>query len=240
MLIVTLDLDWAPEPAIEETLNFIRSKGISPTVFATHTSPSVLNCMNEIEVGLHPFFDPSSSHGSTYERVVDTVLSIPHNIPAYRCHRFASCNKSRQLMKDAGMQISSNVCTDLEVIAPFRDRIGLTEVPIFFEDGSYLLNRHPLDITQTQAKLSQDPLDWHVILIHPMHFAINTPTFGYMEKIKQSHSRSQWNTMSSKELNSLRWKGTGIRDTIEQLFYSFTSSGPLAQSITNSSKTLYF
>ena len=30
------------------------------------------------------------------------------------------------------MLISSNVCTDLEIVTPFKDRFGLWEVPYFF------------------------------------------------------------------------------------------------------------
>jgi hypothetical protein len=48
-LIVTIDLDWACEPAIEETLEFFKTLKIIPTVFITHRSPSVEACMNEIE-----------------------------------------------------------------------------------------------------------------------------------------------------------------------------------------------
>ena len=144
MLIVTIDLDWAPEPAIEETLNFLQNRGVIPTVFATHSSPRVEASIDEIEVGLHPFFHPDSSHGKTIEEVVDSVMALPHNVPAFRCHRYASCNESNRQMVEAGMKVASNVCTDLEIVPPFIDRLGLIQVPIYFEDGGYLWNCHPL------------------------------------------------------------------------------------------------
>lgn len=138
MLIITIDLDWAPEIAIVETLDYFQGKGIVPTIFSTHRSPRVEESLHEIEVGLHPFFHPDSSHGSTIEETVETILSLPHNIPAYRCHRFGSCNESKKALVAAGMKISSNVCTDMDYVPPFRDRFGLTEVPIFLEDGGFL------------------------------------------------------------------------------------------------------
>src|SRR6056297_3208949 len=144
MLIVTVDLDWAPEPAIEETLDFLQNRGIIPTVLATHRSPRVEASLCEIEVGLHPFFHPNSSHGKTIEAVIDSVKAIPHNVPAFRGHRYASCNESNKLMLEAGMKLASNICTDLEIVPPFIDRIGLIQVPIYFEDGGYLWNNHPL------------------------------------------------------------------------------------------------
>jgi hypothetical protein len=166
-----------------------------------------------IEVGLHPYFAPDSSHGSTISDVTNHVMDLPHNLAAFRCHRFAVCNSSRQAMADAGMLISSNVCTDLEIVRPFKDRFGLLEVPIFLEDGGYLWRKHQLEITQglKDAILGRGT---KVILIHPMHFALNTPHFNYMYDIKQSVSRAEWKSMTKSTLDKLRWRGRGIRDLI--------------------------
>lgn len=216
-LIVTSDLDWACEPAIEEILNFFNEKKITPTIFSTHRSPCVETSMNTIDVGVHPYFYPDSSHGATIVEVVKHVMDLPHNFSAFRCHRFAICNSSRQAMLNAGMLISSNVCTDLESIAPFKERCGLLEIPIFLEDGGYLWQKHPLEITKEFMHfwLKSGP---KVILIHPMHFALNTPNFEYMLNIKQTMNRKEWHNMTSQQLNALRWKGRGIRDFLIDLF----------------------
>jgi len=215
-LIVTVDLDWACEPAIEETLDFLQSQKIKPTVFITHRSPSIEASMDKIEVGLHPYFSPESSHGSTINEVAKYIVDLPHNLAAFRCHRFAICNSSRQAMAEAGMRISSNVCTDLEIVAPFKDRFGLLEVPIFLEDGGYLWRKHPLTMTQElqDILLKQGA---KVIIIHPMHFALNTPHFNYMYDVKQSVSRESWKSMTRNTLDKLRWRNRGIRDFLIEL-----------------------
>lgn len=233
MLIVTLDLDWAPEPAIEETLDFLQERNITPTVFVTHRSPRVEASLSELEVGLHPFFDPLSSHGATIEEVVETIFSLPHNIPAYRCHRFGTCNTSKQAMAEGGMKIVSNVCTDLETIPPFRDRFGLIEVPIFLEDGGYLWNKHPLELSDA-LKQKLQPSAPQVLLIHPMHFAINTPSFSYMRQIKKSLSREQWRQLSKKDLEQLRYKGKGIRQLLIELLDFSSDTESLCRSIAKS------
>jgi hypothetical protein len=215
-VIVTIDTDWACEAAIEETLDFLKNQKVAPTVFITHRSAAVEACLKEIDVGLHPYFDPTSSHGATIAEVAKHVMDLPHNLPAFRCHRFANCNLSRQAMVERGMKLSSNVCTDLEVVSPFRDRFGLLEVPIFLEDGGYLWRKHPLEITQPLKEKIQGT-GTKVLLIHPMHFAINTPHFGYMYQIKQSMDREEWKNMTQSRLNQLRWKGRGIRDLIVEL-----------------------
>ncbi|WP_052046354.1 hypothetical protein [Candidatus Paracaedibacter symbiosus] len=231
-LFITVDLDWACEPAIEETLDFLKEQNITPTVFITHCSPRVEVAMKELEVGLHPFFDSTSSHGSTVSEVVKHILGLPHNLPAFRCHRFGVCNSSRQAMAEAGMVISSNVCTDLEVVPPFRDRFGLLEVPIFLEDGGYLWRNHSLKMTpvlRTRVLGSGAK----IVIIHPMHFALNTPHFSYMYDIKKTLNRMEWNNMTEQTLKKLRWKGRGIRDLITDLLQLGSPTGSLGSFLIN-------
>lgn len=228
-LIITIDLDWACEAAIEETLAFFDQYSIKPTIFTTHNSSIVESVINDIEVGLHPYFANDSSHGTTIIEVVKHVMDLPHNIPAFRCHRFANCNLSNQAMLDAGMILSSNVCTDLEVVSPFKNRFDLLEVPIFMEDGGYLWRNHPLEITyELKSKIKKDSAK--VILIHPMHFVLNTPNFKYMYDIKQSVSRNGWNNLTANQLKQISWQGRGIRNVIIdviKLGTKFSSLGTL-------------
>ena len=230
-LIVTIDLDWACEAAIEDTLDSLDALNILPTVFVTHRSPRIEASLSKLNVGLHPYFDKNSSHGSSISQVVDHILELPHNLPAFRCHRFAICNSSRQAMAEAGMIISSNICTDLEIVPPFSDRFGMLEVPIFMEDGGYLWRKHSLDISQKfKEKIQSQGVK--VITIHPMHFSINTPNFEYMYKIKQSMSREEWIGMNKDTLNKFRWKGRGIRDLVLDLIHLVPESGSFTSLIT--------
>jgi hypothetical protein len=215
-LIITIDLDWACEPAIEETLSFFLDRMIKPTLFITHHSKAVEHLFEKLEVGLHPFFGANSSHGTSITEVVNYVTSLPHNLKAFRSHRFGICNLSKQAMIDAGMRISSNVCTNLETISPFFDRNGLLEVPIFLEDGGYLWLKQSLQLNPNVTKALQE-LTPKVILIHPMHFVINTPCFDYMLDIKRRFPGEQWQNMDSGTLKNLRFVKRGIRDFITDI-----------------------
>lgn len=207
-LVITSDIDWAPEIAIEEMLGFFIDRNIRSTIFVTHLSKIIENNMKKLDVGLHPYFAPDSSHGSSISDVVDYVINLPHNFMAYRCHRFAGCNLSHQAMVDAGMKISSNICTDLEIVRPFRNRYGIIEVPIYMEDGGFLWQKH--------KKLQEIP-GTKVILIHPMHFVINTPNFEYMSDIKKNITRDEWRNMTLAKLGKYKWHDRGIRDIITEL-----------------------
>ena len=76
-----------------------------------------------------------------------------------------------------------------------------------------------------------------VILIHPMHFSINTPDFAYMRKIKQSMSREQWMNITKSTLDSLRWNGRGIRDLLVELLQMVPRTSPLGNIYRNVLKT---
>lgn len=231
-LIITIDIDWACEAAIEKTLGFFYDLNIKPTVFSTHNSRILETQMSNIEVGLHPYFGHDSSHGTTIKEVVNYVITLPHNIPAFRCHRFAHCNLSNQAMLEAGMLLSSNVCTDLEIVPAFHNRFGLLEVPIFMEDGGYLWRQHPLYLTDKTEQLIKND-GRKVLLIHPMHFAINTPNFNYMYDIKQSVSRFQWNNLTHNKLKQLSWTGRGIRDVVQDIIKLGTDFATLGDILTS-------
>ena len=221
---VTIDLDWASEPAIEETLACLEARGIPATVFATHRSRAVETRSDKLEIGLHPFFGEDSSHGRTVKEVAEHVSAIPHNLPAFRCHRFAVSNEASAAMRSVGMGISSNVCSDLATVAPFRDRSGMLEIPVFLEDGGYLLQQHRLQVGSPLVSALAVP-GLKVLLLHPMHFAVNTPTLEYMGRIKQSASRQDWHALTGSQLADRRFQGRGIRDLVIDLFEHIVERG---------------
>lgn len=224
--IVTCDLDWAPECAIAETLAFFLEAGIRPTVFVTHVSKTVEQLQTKLDIGLHPYFACDSSHGASIQATLDTLRSFQYNLPAFRCHRFQSSNQSMQAMYTFGMRISSNVCTDFESIPPFVNRYGMIEFPIFMEDGGYLWRKHALGLTNLLRQQLQTPV-CKVLLIHPMHFVLNSPDFAFMQHLKQACTRWEWSNMPADKLRTLRHTGRGIRNMVEEILNSACSFSTL-------------
>lgn len=213
---ISIDIDWACEAAIELTLDYFEKKKVPVTVFTTHNSKVVKDRLKNIEVGLHPYFDTQSSHGDTIEKTVATVLNLPHNLNAYRCHRFLVSNEIQEAMKQAGMKCASNVCTNLEIIPPFFNRFNLLEIPIFIEDGAYLYNNHPLEMSSLLKKsLVSEGLK--TLLIHPMHFVLNSPNWEYMVQIKKKCDRKKWNEMAKTDLLNLKNHEKGIGTLFKSL-----------------------
>ena len=214
-LCVTIDVDWASEAALRLVVDFFESHGVPLTFFTTHDSDLIRSALRRHEVGLHPFFGGGSGHGEGVPSVVNHVLRLPHNIAAFRCHRFATSNESQEALAAADMLACSNVCTDLTVIPPYVERNGLLEVPIFFEDGGYLKRGHSLH-DLSQLVLTPPVPAAKVLLVHPMHFSLNTPDFAFMRRIKDSLSRKQWNGLSAEGLAGLTFNQRGIRDVVKE------------------------
>jgi len=232
-LVFTIDLDWACEPAIIETVSFFLENNIPITVFATHNSKFINDNIDTLEVGLHPFFNSLSSHGKRNLDIANNILNVKHNLKAFRCHRFEVSNSVYHIMKERGYSVSSNVCTDLEIIRPFNNRFKMLEVPIFMEDGGYIYNGYPLKMNNIlYEKLMSN--GYKVIIVHPMHFAINTPYWEYMVNIKKSSSRKEWISRDNTELNKFKNKGVGITHLIKEitrLDVEYTSIEAISQNI---------
>ena len=215
-LFVTIDLDWASEIVIEETMDWFSQNKIPVTVFATHESKAIVERMDAIDVGLHPYFSPNSSQGSNPEEIIENLSQISTNIPVYRSHRFLDSNQIRENMAKMGMRASSNVCTDLDPVAPFIHRSRMLEIPITFEDGNFLERKYNLDSCGEIIELISK-CDIFVIAIHPMHFVLNTPHYQWMRDIKDSTTRISWNNMTCDEVAKLRHSGWGIASFVKQL-----------------------
>ena len=73
MYCLTFDVDWAPDPVIEDTLSLLERAGVRATFFATHASAVLRDAAAEgHEIGLHPNF--SRAVESDYRSIVTSLL----------------------------------------------------------------------------------------------------------------------------------------------------------------------
>lgn len=213
----TSDLDWAPEAAIEETLEFYFQNGIHPTIFVTHPSKVVNKYKNKINLGIHPNFILPSSQGNSMEEIVEYCINLVPEAKVFRSHRWYSSNDIYDYLKNRGFLYESNICTNMDVLDPFIQRSGMLSFPVFFEDGAYIIYADKIDFRTVENKFAQKGLK--VINIHPMHYALNTPYFKYTRQIKDRLTREQWNHMDKSTLADLRYKGAGITKFLQDLVY---------------------
>jgi hypothetical protein len=195
------------------------------TYFITHSSPFLneLNASNKIDLLIHPNFLPNSSHGDSFKEVIDYCMNLVPNADGFRSHRYFEVNDIMDDFAKRGFRFVSNHCTRCETnIKPLKHRSGLLSIPIFLEDGGYLIMDPTLNFDNLIPRLESPGLK--VINFHPAHMAFNTPNFAYTRSIKDSFSREIWGNLGLSQLQKLENREQlGVRKTIQQII-EFASS----------------
>lgn len=215
----TSDIDWASEATIRYSHELVATDVIQITYFNTHPSPYLtqLHERQLIKLLVHPNFLPDSSHGNGFKEVIDYCLRLVPTADGFRSHRYFEVNDIMDDLASRNFKFVSNICTRCEVgLRPFYHRSGLVSIPIFLEDGGYLMMDKTLNFDRLIPALSAPGLK--VINFHPAHMAFNTPDFAYTRSVKDRLSRSAWNNMSQGDIEKIEHKGIGIRTIIQQIF----------------------
>ncbi len=214
----TSDIDWASETTIAFSHRVVSGDQLKLTYFNTHPSHYLtqLEKENRIRLLIHPNFLPDSSHGKTFSEVMEYCLQLAPTADGFRCHRYFEVNDIMDEYVKRGFKFVSNHCTRCEPhIQPLWHRSGLLSLPIFFEDGGYLLMDPTLNFDQLRQRLGTPGLK--IINFHPAHMAFNTPDFQYTRKIKDSISREAWNNLSAQDLQTIAYQGHGIRTIVQKI-----------------------
>jgi hypothetical protein len=86
---VTLDIDWAPEYAIDYVAELLAEHDVRATWFVTHSSPAITRLSQQpelFELGIHPNFLPNSTHGKTHEEVLSHCVAMVPGARSMRTH----------------------------------------------------------------------------------------------------------------------------------------------------------
>ena len=223
------DIDWASEASIEYSHSLVNGDELKLTYFNTNPSAYLnkLQAQHNGSILIHPNFLPNSSHGNSFEEVINYCQNLVPQADGFRCHRYFEVNDIIDEFAKRDFKFFSNHCTRCEThIKPLHHRSGLLSIPIFLEDGGYLLMDPNLDFNALLPKLASPGLK--VINFHPAHMAFNTPHFDYTRRIKDSVSREKWNNLDDSDLRKLENKRYGVRNTIQQIIeYCFKYQHPI-------------
>lgn len=111
--VITIDLDWAPDYMIEPMAEALIARGVRATWLVTHASPTVDALRRRpdlFELGIHPNFQPGSTHGNAPEEVIDHCLSL---VPSARCVRTHGLVQSTNLLYALARR--EGLCVDLSL-----------------------------------------------------------------------------------------------------------------------------
>ncbi|MFC1504999.1 hypothetical protein ACFL5W_00635 [Thermodesulfobacteriota bacterium] len=193
-IIITIDVDWASDPAIQAVSNILRYYKIKSTWFVTHNSEAIDSLKVEnglFELGIHPNFMPGSSHGESIQSVISSLLEIVPNAISMRSHAvYQSSPLLAEIVRETPIKIDSTLfLPEMPNIVPVRHLTpygALVRLPFFWADDYELLKEKPL----WNFNRFIDIPGIKVLMFHPIHIALNSNSMEIYNKYKTNNMRS--------------------------------------------------
>jgi hypothetical protein len=217
MIIITFDIDWAPDIVIEDTLRLLDESGARATIFATHAT-SLLTRIQGHEIGIHPNFLNSNDYSSELDR----LMSIYPRAKGVRCHSYYENFPLLDLFKDYGIIYDSNLLMfRCQGIRAFRYWNGLIRLPIFWADGVNCCMKGNWDMMNLPVTA---PDSLYIFGFHPIHVFLNTEKLERYDAAKPHYN----------DVNKLRQfvnpesSGVGTRVFLKRLLGLISGKEPSA------------
>lgn len=215
----TSDIDWASEAVIEHYFQRLPLDLLKLTVFVTHKSDVIERefLAGRLQRGIHPNFLPGSSHGDTFREVIETCMTFAPEATCTRSHRaFDVTDTAHLLRNEFHFKCCSNTITTLTPrITPYWLESKLLQIPVFFEEGSFLYNKLGLSIQPYRKYFTAPGLK--VISFHPINMAFNTPEIAWMRQIKDSLTREEFNHIDAEMIEQRRNRERGAFDLVTEI-----------------------
>lgn len=210
-IFLTLDIDWAHDEVIHDTLQLIQSTQVESTWFATHKTILLddLRRNTNVELGIHPNFNPLLS-GDTSISSLEVIARCISLVPEARSIRSHSLTQSERLIDQfryEGLTHISNLFIPYGSgmqPKPFRLWERMIMVPHSWQDNV------ALKMNMGFPKNSDFSFGLHVFDFHPIHVFLNTENLERYERTRPFHQ-------DPKELIKHRYEGYGTRNRFLEL-----------------------
>ena len=192
-IFLTFDIDWCSDNVLLYTLNFIEEYNLKATFFITHET-QLLERMRDnknIELGIHPNFNPLLSGDFRYGKNIDEVVSYYKKIVPEAVSVRSHSMTQNSLMLDSFEKFG--LTYDVNTFIPFSSEIvckpykhwtnKLIKVPYFWEDDVHCI--YELD-WNVEKFLNYSGIK--VFDFHPIHIFLNTEHLDRYEQSRKHHN----------------------------------------------------
>lgn len=218
-VVLTMDIDWAPDYATEVVLDLVAQAGMRITAYATHKSSLLKSSTNFVEIGLHPDNTrPDPTH--RFSRKLPDLLEIFPDSVGFRCHRNFFGQNISDLAKSCGLRYDlSTFLWNQPFAQVYVDYNGLVRMSYIWEDGIHVDLGEPLDVLGV-------PLDspgLKVLNVHPMLIFLNAPDDNLRRGLTKGIS--DLTTVPKSHFDGHVYTGYGLRDFYRDLLTELKSRG---------------
>jgi len=211
-LFLTVDIDWAHDDVLSDTINLVDQAGVHATWFVTHDTPVLerLRANPNYELGIHPNFnwllngDPRQ--GADARDVVARMQAIVPEARCVRSHSMAQTTVLLQIFADAGLTHDANHFIPVSAGIPLKPWLlwnGMVRIPYNWEDDVTCAYQEKSMVAPSVEETVQMG-GLHVFDFHPIHVFLNTETTQRYERTRALHHLPD-------ELRTQRNSGDGTR-----------------------------
>jgi hypothetical protein len=188
-VVLTIDIDWAPDFTIDFVAEQLISRQVRATWFVTHMSPAVARlkqCPNLFELGIHPNFLPGSTHGDTSDAVLRHCMTLVPEASSVRTHLLV---QSTLLLRQILAQ--SRITTDVSLFLPGTPHIHpvewlwrrrtLLRIPYFWADDFEMERNIPSWRLAPHLGVGKG---LKVFAFHPIHVYLNSADIEIYQTLK--------------------------------------------------------
>lgn len=199
----TLDIDWATEGVIYETVKQFSENKIKCTLFCTHKSDVIANIDTKLfEIALHPNYNfIFGDKPGSIEKTFDKLHSIFPQAQGVRAHSGTQSTTLSEFYASKGMKYESNAispyCSNLK---PFKLWNGLYRIPFNWEDDVHYLYGN--SFTNCKMNLRNK---YNIFNFHPIHVFLNTEKEERYQRAKEFYHNTE---KLRPYINTTKTKGT--------------------------------
>ncbi len=232
---LTLDVDWAPDCAIDYVAQILIERNVKATWFVTHRSEAIEKLEEHsdlFELGIHPNFLDGSTHGKSEDEVLAHIKEIVPNAITMRTH---GLYQSTSFLIKANVKYGIDI--DVSLFLPRAPNLiphliqwhgaKLWRIPYFWEDDSEMFEDHSL-WNLLDEKLCVPGMK--IFDFHPIHIALNSNKFSLYNDLKQIKPLKDW---SLDFINAHTNKSSGARTTFLELTEKLSGRGKKIKEIVN-------
>ncbi len=175
---VTMDMDWANDGVLADTVTLAEKLNIPVMLFVTHDTPmlSKLRAHPLFDLGIHPNFLPQLNGQAvkSFQETLREMLELVPEAKVVRCHALADATPILTTARAMGFLADMNLFIPLSSgisLHPFRHFSGLKRLPFFYEDDAWALEP---DAPSPEHHLSDDEASLKIFNFHPIHLFLNT------------------------------------------------------------------
>lgn len=205
-VILTADVDWAPDFVVEKIIDIIAQYGHKITIFATHDSEVLRQVPDFVQVGLHPDF--TMRHNKLpFDELMARMKEWYPDALGMRSHCDFFGNNIANLAVANGLIYDVSVFEwNMPLCQGYIDYNRMARFPYFWEDGIHLDMNFPL--TWENVKLATPGLK--VMNVHPILIYLNCETDDDRRRVVRNYT--DLTQVKRSDIDPFVRRERGIRD----------------------------